>query len=80
MLNRETPPRVTPDHHRRQAAHLRALAIVSTTRTLKERLLREAEEHEQLAGARVSPTEARGDDVDICEPSGNDTSCGAVNP
>jgi hypothetical protein len=58
-------PRVTPDHHRRQAAHLRALAVVSTTRTLKERLLRAAEEHEQLAGVRASLTEAKGDDVDM---------------
>jgi hypothetical protein len=44
-------PRNTPDYHTRQASHLHALAEVSTTRALKERLLRQAEEHEKLAEA-----------------------------
>ena len=43
-------PRNTPDDHTRQAAHLRALAATATTARVKARLLKEAEEHERLAG------------------------------
>ena len=42
-------PRDVPDYHERQAAHFRALASTATTRRVKGRLLREAEEHEQIA-------------------------------
>lgn len=41
-------PRDVPDYHERQAAHLRALAAVSTTAAIKRRLLQQAEEHERL--------------------------------
>ena len=43
-------PRDTPDYHARQAAHLRALAEQAPTRRLKDRLSKQAEKHEQLAG------------------------------
>src|SRR5215216_5440992 len=42
-------PRDVPDYHERQAAHFRALASTATTARLKARLVREAEEHEQIA-------------------------------
>ena len=42
-------PRNIPDYHDRQAAHFRALASTVTTARVKTRLLREAEEHEQIA-------------------------------
>ena len=42
-------PRDIPDYHDRQAAHFRALASTVTTARVKTRLLREAEEHEQIA-------------------------------
>lgn len=42
-------PRVVPNYHAREAAHLRALASSTTTHPLKDRLLREAEAHEELA-------------------------------
>ncbi len=42
-------PRDVPDYHERQAAHFRALALTVTTRGVKARLVREAEEHEQIA-------------------------------
>jgi hypothetical protein len=42
-------PRDVPDYHDRQAAHFRALASTATTSRVKTRLLREAEEHEQVA-------------------------------
>ena len=42
-------PRDVPDYHDRQAAHFRALASTVTTARVKTRLLREAEEHEQIA-------------------------------
>ena len=42
-------PRDVPDYHDRQAAHFRALACTVTTARVKTRLLREAEEHEQIA-------------------------------
>src|SRR3954453_8867856 len=38
-----------PDYHGRQAARLRELAATATTGPVKARLLREAEEHEQIA-------------------------------
>jgi hypothetical protein len=41
-------PRDVPDYHDRQAAHFRALASTVTTARVKTRLLREAEEHEQI--------------------------------
>jgi hypothetical protein len=41
--------RNAPDYHAREAAHLRTLAEVATTSTIKRRLLHEAEEHEGLA-------------------------------
>ena len=42
-------PRNVPDYHDKQAAHFRALASTVTTARVKTRLLREAEEHEQIA-------------------------------
>ena len=42
-------PRDVPDYHERQAAHFRALASTATTARVKRRLLREANEHEQIA-------------------------------
>ena len=42
-------PRDAPDYHERQAAHFRALASTVTAARVKTRLLREAEEHEQIA-------------------------------
>jgi hypothetical protein len=47
-------PRDTPDYHARQAAHLRALAVNPTSARVKARLLKEAEQHERLAGRQVS--------------------------
>jgi hypothetical protein len=41
-------PREVPDYHQRQAAHFRALADTATTPAVKARLLREAEEHDQI--------------------------------
>ena len=43
-------PRDTPDYHRRQAAHLRALAIAAPSTRVKARLSNEADKHEELAG------------------------------
>lgn len=43
-------PRDVPTYHERQASHLRALAETATTPALKERLRREAEQHEEIAG------------------------------
>ena len=42
-------PRDVPDYHERQAAHFRALAETAMTARLKARLLREADQHEQIA-------------------------------
>jgi hypothetical protein len=42
-------PRDVPSYDERQAAHFRALASIATTGPVKARLLREAEEHEQIA-------------------------------
>jgi hypothetical protein len=42
-------PRDVPDYHERQAAHFRALATTATTARLRTRLVREAEQHEQMA-------------------------------
>jgi len=42
-------PTDVPDYHERQAAHFRALASTATTRRVKARLLRKAEEHDQIA-------------------------------
>ena len=42
-------PTEVPNYHEREAAHLRALAESTTTRAVKDRLLREAEEHDELA-------------------------------
>ena len=48
-------PRDVPDYHERQAAHFRALASTATTRRVKARLLREAEEHDQIACGKPAP-------------------------
>jgi hypothetical protein len=48
-------PKDVPDYHERQAAHFRALASTTTTARLKARLLREAEQHEQLAHGEPAP-------------------------
>jgi len=45
----EKPLWAVPGYNERQAAHFRELAATATTARLKARLLREAEEHEQLA-------------------------------
>jgi hypothetical protein len=42
-------PRDVPRYHEREAAHLRALAGGATTIAVKRRLLRAAEQHEELA-------------------------------
>ena len=42
-------PRDAPNFHRRQASHLRALAGTATTPAIKNRLLDQAEQHENLA-------------------------------
>ena len=42
-------PRDVPNYHERQAGHLRALAATATTRRVKDRLFREAQEHEDMA-------------------------------
>ena len=44
-------PRDVPNYHERQASHCRALAMSAPSPSLKERLLREAEEHEKIACA-----------------------------
>ena len=44
-------PRDVPNYHGRQASHCRALASSAPSPVLRERLLREAEEHEQIACA-----------------------------
>lgn len=52
MVNEKLPPtlpRDTPDYHRRQAAHFRALAESATTAAPKARLLEEADKHERMA-------------------------------
>jgi hypothetical protein len=41
-------PREVPNYHQRQAAHYRALAETATTPAIRERLLREAEEHDLI--------------------------------
>lgn len=46
-------PRDVPDYHERQASHCRALAASAPSPDLKARLLREAEEHEKIAGAET---------------------------
>jgi len=45
-------PREVPDYHERQAAHYKALAETATTPAIKARLLREAEEHDQIVAVR----------------------------
>jgi hypothetical protein len=45
----EKPLWALPGYNERQATHFRELASMATTIRLKARLLREAEEHEQLA-------------------------------
>jgi hypothetical protein len=41
-------PREVPNYHQRQAAHFRALAETATTPAVRDRLLREAEEHDLI--------------------------------
>jgi hypothetical protein len=41
-------PREVPNYHQRQADHFRALAETATTPAIKARLLREADEHDQI--------------------------------
>jgi hypothetical protein len=48
-------PRDVPNYHERQAAHFRVLASTATTRRVKARLLREAEEHEQIGRGEPAP-------------------------
>ena len=48
-------PRDVPDYHKRQAAHFRELASITTTARVKVRLLREAEQHEQIARSDSVP-------------------------
>ena len=59
----ETLPREVPNYHEREAARLRALAKTATTASIKSRLLKQAEEHEQL----VEPSER-----DVVEQAGAD--------
>jgi hypothetical protein len=51
-------PREVPDYHERQAAHLRSLAENATTAKLKDRLLRQAREHEEIAEREADPVSA----------------------
>ena len=51
-------PREVPDYHERQAAHLRALAANATTANVKDRLLKEALEHEYIARSETEPVSA----------------------
>jgi hypothetical protein len=51
-------PSNTPDYHLRQAGHLRALADASTTRALKERLLRDPSGGARLRGYRWTCADA----------------------
>ena len=53
-------PWEVPDYHQRQAAHLRSLAANATTVRLKDRLLREAREHEDIAESGAEPASASG--------------------
>ena len=46
-------PRDTPDYHRRQAAHLKALAAAAPNTRIKARLVKEADKHEELAGEEL---------------------------
>jgi hypothetical protein len=46
---KEKPLWARPGYYERQATHFRDLATTATTARLKARLLREAEEHEQIA-------------------------------
>jgi len=48
-------PRDVPDYHDRQAAHFRALASTATSARVKARLVREAEQHEQIAHGEPVP-------------------------
>lgn len=41
-------PKEVPHYHAREAAHLRALAEQTTTAAVRNRLLKEAEEHDWL--------------------------------
>ena len=47
-------PRDVPDYHERQAAHFRALAETTTTRRVKTRLLREAENTNRSRAVNLS--------------------------
>ena len=51
-------PRDTPDYHRRQAAHLRALAAAAPNIRVKARLAKEADKHEELAGEELEELDA----------------------
>jgi len=51
-------PWEVPDYHQGQAAHLRSLAANTTTVRLKDRLLREAQEHEDIAESGAEPAAA----------------------
>ena len=53
QLRWEQIPRDVPDYHERQATHFRELAESATTATIKDRLLKQAEEHELLAEEMV---------------------------
>ena len=61
----EKPIWARPGYYERQAAHFRTLASTATTARLKARLVREAEEHEQIARgepfwpSRMTETAAR---------------------
>ncbi len=52
-------PREVPDFHQRQASHCRALAASAPSLSLRLRLLREAEEHERIAGRSAGGAPAR---------------------
>ena len=42
-------------HHRREAARLRSLAMTATTEAIKTRLIEEAEEHERIVQLAEDP-------------------------
>jgi len=52
-------PRNTPYYHERQAAHFRALALTMTSCRAQVRLLKEAEEHDQMARHKTASATKR---------------------
>ena len=62
-------PKDVPDYHERQAAHFRELASIATTARLKARLLREADQHEQMAHGEPALGVTDEEDIGACASS-----------